>query len=109
MAEPKCGKYLTWSEVEGYLQATLYDEDMTPIWVFSGLYKIELQDVNVKILLGVPEMVESATGGNLVAEKSEGVLTVRPEGGFYTQERPLRRILRRVQAIGRFPNVGGAT
>ena len=109
MTEPKIGKYLSWSEVEGYLQATLYNGNMTPVWVFSGLYEIDLENVNVKILIGVPELVESATGGNLVAEKSKGVLTVKPEGGFYTQERPLRRILRRVQAIGRFPNIGGAT
>jgi len=77
--EEKLGKYLTWSEVEGYIQATLYDDKMIPVWVFSGLYEINLEHVNVKIVIGVPETVTNPSGKNLVAIKSEGKLSVIPE------------------------------
>lgn len=88
--QSKVGHYLTWSEVEGYIQATLYDKNMKPLWVFSGLYGIDIEGVNVKIRIGIPEVVESVTGGNLTATKERGLLKVEPEKGVYVLgERPV--------------------
>lgn len=86
----KVGRYLSWSEVEGYIQATLYDENMKPVRIFSGLYGIDMEDVKLKIRIGIPEVVESATGGNLAVEKKVGVLIVKPEKSFQAfEERPV--------------------